>query len=254
MEWVARIGRGSMAALVYLARLVQLGGQTFVALFDRRGRAVVARQTMLQVIFTGVQALVPLTVAAVAVGILVFTLSLEHLRVDLVQSVACKVIVREVVPLLLIFLIIGRSGTAITIDVALMKLNDQLRALRVMGIPLARYVALPRVIGVTLAFLMLQTYGQLAALFGGYWGALALDVDLPAYPIAELLAGVEESDALLSTIKMLLFGPIVALTATLHGSSVERSRREIPIATSKAVVRSLLLCFLINTTLSLLID
>ena len=254
MEWLAGIGRGTMSAGQYLSRLGSLGWQTWRALFDGRGSRVVRQQTMLQLIYTGVQALVPLTVASVAVGLLVFSFSLEHLPVDLVQSVTSTVIVREVVPLLLIFLVIGRSGTAITIDVASMKLNDELHALRMMAIDPARFIALPRVLGVTFAFLVLQIYGMLAAIFGGYWGALLLDLELPAYPIEDLLAGIAHGDVALSTVKMLLFGPVVALTAILHGVSVERSRREIPIVTSRAVVRSLLFCFLLNTFVSLLAD
>jgi len=254
MEWLAGIGRGAMGAGSYLARLSSLGWRTGVAAFAGTGGPVIRRQIMLQLVYTGVQALVPLTVAAIAIGLLVFSFSLEHLPVELVQSVASTVIVLEVIPLLLIFLIIGRSGTAITIDVASMKLNDELQALQVMGIDPVRYVALPRVMGVTLAFVVLQVYGQLAAIFGGYWGALVLDLELPAYPIEDLLAGIAYSDVLLSTCKMLLFGPVVALTAVLHGASVKRSRREIPIVTSQAVVRSLLFCFLLNTAVSLLGD
>lgn len=254
MEWLAGIGRGALGAGAYLVRLSSLAWRTGASAFAGTGRPVIRRLIMLQLVYTGVQALVPLTVAAVAVGLLVFSFSLEHLPVDLVQSVASTVIVLEVIPLLLIFLIIGRSGTAITIEVASMKLNDELRALEVMGIDPVRYVALPRLVGVTLAFVVLQIYGQLAAIFGGYWGALLLDLELPAYPIEDLLAGIAHSDVVLSTIKMLLFGPVVALTAILHGVSVQRSRREIPIVTSQAVVRSLLLCFLLNTAVSLMGD
>lgn len=254
MEWLAGIGRGAMSASSYVSRLLGLGWRTAGSAFTGAGGPVIRRLVMLQLVYTGVQALFPLTVAAIAVGLLVFSFSLEHLPVELVQSVASTVIVLEVIPLLLIFLIIGRSGTAITIDVASMKLNDELDALRVMGIDPVRYIALPRVIGVTLAFVVLQMYGQLAALLGGYWGALLLDLDLPAYPIEDLLAGIAHSDVLLSTVKMLVFGPVVALTAILHGASVERSRREIPIVTSQAVVRSLLMCFLLNTVVSLMGD
>ena len=252
MEWVAGIGRASMGVGGYLARLTQLGVGTASSLFRSRGRGIVARVTMLQLVYTGVQALVPLTIAALALGLLVFSFTLAYLPVDLVQSVASAVLVREAMPLVLAFLIIGRSGTAITIEVASMKLNDELRALEVMNIPMERFVALPRTIGVTLAFVVLQIYGLLAAIFGGYWMAIFLNLSLPAYPMDELLKGIRYGDVGVSTLKMLLFGPLVALTCVLHGTSVQHSRREVPIVTSQAVVRSLLMCFALNTVVSLL--
>lgn len=252
MDFVVAIGRLALSVWNYLARFAALLRRTLSGSLGigRHNLPTVLRITMMQIFFTGFQAVIPVTVAAVAIGILVLTVALQYLPVDYVQGVASLVIVREVVPLILAFLIIGRSGTAITIEIGHMQLHDELRALEVMGIPIEQYVMLPRLVGCVVAFLMLQIYADLFGLIGGYYGSAMIDMHLPAYPVADLLSGIEPSDFVLACVKATLFGTVVSITAMQHGMEVTHSAREIPIATSRAVVRSLLLCLLLNTVIS----
>ena len=240
------LGATTLVVVRYLVELVELLGRALRALGGLR-RPVVYRVTLLQIFFTGFQAVLPITLASVALGILVLSVSLRYLPVDYVQGVAAIVIVREVVPLATMFLVIGRSGTAITIEVATMKLNDELSALKILGIPFDQYVL---VVGMVLALVLLQVYADLFGLIGGYWGTALVDWNLPSYPASDLLQGIDPSDFFAAMLKAVFFGTIVSLTAIQHGLQVQRSRREIPIVTSRAVVRSLLLCFLVNTAVS----
>lgn len=253
MEALVGIGRSVLSVWQYLTELFSLLRQVAAGALSirRESMPVILRVTTLQLFFTGFQAVVPLTIAAVALGTLVLSISLEYLPVDYVQGVASIVITREVVPLVTAFLIIGRSGTAITIEVATMQLNDELRALEVMKIPLEQYLMLPRLLGVVGAFFLLQIYANVFGLLGGYWMTAMVDWHLPSYPVADLLQGIDPADWFVACIKAVLFGTVIALTSILHGLKVRRSRREIPIATSRAVVRALLGCFLLNTIVSL---
>ncbi len=253
MELLIGLGKPVLSVWQYLAEFVALLRRTVASgmRIRRHNFPVIARVTMQQIFFTGFQAVLPLTLAAIALGTLVLSIALEYLPVDYVQGVASIVITREVVPLVTAFLIIGRSGTAITIEVGNMKLNDELDALAVMGIPMEQYVALPRWIGAVAAFLFLQIYANLFGLVGGYYTAALADWTLPVYPVADLLQGIEPGDFFVACLKAVFFGTVISLTAIQHGLHVEHSRREIPIATSRAVVRSLLLCFLLNTAVSL---
>ncbi|MBX3250880.1 MAG: ABC transporter permease [Myxococcales bacterium] len=253
MEAFRSLGALALGVSRYLAELVELLGRSLYALarLTSQARRVVTRVTTLQVFYTGFQSVVPLTLASVAIGVLVLSISLRYLPVDYVQGIASIVIVREVVPLVTMFLLIGRSGTAITIEVGTMKLNDELDALQIMGIPVDQYVMVPRLLGMVIAFVLLLIYGILFGLLGGYYGTALVDWNLPAYPVTDLLEGIEPKDFFVAVLKVALFGVIVALTAIQHGLQVQRSRREIPIVTSRAVVRSLLLCFIVNTAVSI---
>lgn len=218
----------------------------------RSSLRVVLRIALLQVFFTGFQAVVPLTIAAVAVGTLVISQSIGYLPAEFVAGVIPPILIREVAPLITMFLLVGRSGTAITIEVATMRLDDELHALEVMNIPFEHYVMLPRLIGMVVSFVVLQVYANVAAVLGGYVLWSAVDPDMPVL-VADLLQAVQPNDMLLSIAKVVLFGIVVSITAVLHGLTVKKSRREIPIVTTRAVVRSLLLCFLMNTVLSVLV-
>jgi len=253
VDVLAGIGRSLLAVWRYLSDYVSLLRRTLASLLmlRRHNLSEFRRVTMLQLFFTGFQAVIPLTITSIAIGILVLSISLEYLPVEYVQDVASIVIIREVVPLVTAFLIIGRSGTAITIEIATMKLNHELDALRVMNVPMTQFVNLPRLVGMVLAFMLLQVYGGLAALLGGYWGSALVDLHLPSYPVLDLLSGIDPADFFVATMKALLFGTVISLTSIQHGLQVVHSRREVPIATSRAVVRSLLLCFLLNTAVSL---
>lgn len=253
MQAVTDIGRSVLSVFRYLSEIVELFRRTMAATVGLRPGAlrVVRRLTTLQLLYTGSHAVVPLTVASIAVGTLVISQAAEFLPGDYVDAVVAPILVREVVPVLTFFLLIARSGTAITIDIASMKLNDELAALRVMDIPMEHFIVLPRLIGMIGAFLMLQIYAYAASLVGGYYAWAGITATMPSFPLLNLLAAVDFGDVGLSFLKVTLFGLVVSLTAVQHGLSVRQSRREIPIVTTQAVVRSLLLCFVINTAVSL---
>jgi ABC-type transporter Mla maintaining outer membrane lipid asymmetry permease subunit MlaE len=79
----------------------------------------------------------------------------------------------------------------------------------------------------------------------------ALSESTAPFPVEVLLEGVEIEDVLLSMLKVTLFGMVVAITAVQHGLSVTESRREIPIQTSRSLVRATLICAIINTVVSI---
>ncbi len=251
---VAGLGGRSLAVARYLRDGASLLARTITLTLALRGHgARVVRQVLLmQVLFTGSHAVVPVTIASVAVGTLVVSQAVLYLPSDYVASVSAVVLVREVLPLLTAFLVIGRSGTAITIEVATMRLGDELAALQIMRIPFEHFILLPRLLGMVLSFVLLMIYSYVAALAGGYYVWFAISASPAPFPVAVLLEAVDFSDVLLSAVKVALFGTVVAVTSVQHGLTVQASRREIPIATSRSLVRSTLLCAVINTIVSLL--
>lgn len=253
MELLRNVGQLALGLLEYLRDIGRLFGRTLRSLVDLRpaGLPILWRVTLTQLLFTGAHAVVPLTIASMAVGTLVIYETIDYLPVEYVQEVTSAILVREVVPLLTAFLLIGRSGTAITIEVGSMKINDELAALTVMGIPFEHYVMLPRLVGMIVAFVLLQFYANVAAVVGGYYATEIIDGHPLAFPVQNLFRAIEPADVGWSVLKVVLFGVVVSLTSVSHGLGVRWSRREIPIATTRALVRSLLLCFVLNTAVSL---
>ena len=178
-----------------------------------QGRRVVFQNTMLQLLYTGTHAVVPVAISSIALGTLVIYQSQKYLPGEYAISGSTSIIVREVTPILVAFLLVGRSGTAITIEIGNMKLNDELGALAVMRIPLERYVTLPRWIGMVVSFGILQVYSIVAALVGGYYVAKLAMHEPPSFSLATLAASVSFNDMGVSVVKALLFGSVIAITS-----------------------------------------
>lgn len=215
-----------------------------------RGFSVVGRVLINQVRFTGVHAIGPVSIASLAIGALVIMQAATYLPSDLTIKLSIVILVKEVVPLLTALILIGRSGTAISIEIGNMKLNEELAAILKMGVPIEHFVFGPRLVGMVLSFLSLVVYASTAAVVGGYYIAKKAAVAPITFSIQELVAGMTISDAGVAILKVLVFSTIIAITSIQYGLKVRRSVREVPIVTTTAVVRSMIACLIINTFIS----
>jgi phospholipid/cholesterol/gamma-HCH transport system permease protein len=214
------------------------------------GMRVVSRVFLNQIRFTGVHALGPVTLASLAIGGLVLLQAATYLPADYVVRVAMVIVVKEIVPLLTALILIGRSGTAIAIEIAHMKLGEELAAIVEMGIAVEHLVYLPRLLGMVVSFLGLAVYANVAAVLGGYYLARSTGVVPITFNLVELLDGIEVADAANAALKVSVFAVIIALTSIQYGLRASRSVREVPIVTTGAVVRSMIACLILNSFIS----
>jgi phospholipid/cholesterol/gamma-HCH transport system permease protein len=90
-------------------------------------------------------------------------------------------LIRELGPMLAAILIAGRSGSAITAQIGVMRVTEELDAMRVMGIPHGFRLVMPRAMALALAMPLISVWTTLAALLGGMLAAdLVLGIT-PAY-------------------------------------------------------------------------
>lgn len=248
----AAIGRRANEFLANLAQFLALFYATVMAVLRLRfkGGKVVFRVLLNQVRFTGAHALVPVSIASLAIGGLVIMQASTYLPADIVVGVVPPIILREIVPLLTALILIGRSGTAIAIEIANMKLNEELAAIMKMGIPIEHFVFFPRLAGMVVSFIVLVIYADIAALFGGFYLARLTGVTPIQFNFPELLNGIQAGDIGIAALKVVIFGIVIALTSIQYGLRVTQSVREVPIVTTTAVVRSMIACLLINTFVS----
>ena len=95
-------------------------------------------------------------------------------------------LIRELGPMLAAILVAGRSGSAITAQIGVMRVTEELDAMRVMGIPHGFRLVMPRTIALALAMPLISVWTTLAALAGGM---LAADISMgisPAYFVQAL--------------------------------------------------------------------
>lgn len=250
------VGGRTIAGYGYLAALATLSTQAVIDAFTRtqQGRRESFRVIGRQILFTGVDALPVTSVIALLLGLLVITQAGTQLPKlgagGLVGNIIVLAVVRELGPLLTAFVVIGRSGTAIATELGTMSVNREVMALRLMGIPVSRFVVMPRMMGMIISMICLTLYFDVVAILGGFLVA-NVSLSVPFYAFVDgIIHALSFTDVLLTAVKGLVFGAAVAAVCCHHGLSVQSSFTEVPQQTTKAMINALVLCLLLDVCIT----
>jgi len=155
-------------------------------------------------------------------------------------------LIRELGPVLAAILIAGRSGSAITAQIGVMRVTEELDAMRVMGIPKGYRLVMPRAMAMALAMPLISVWTTIAALFGG---VLAADLTMgvtPAYFLAALPQAVPLSNLTLAVGKSVVFGLLIALIGCHYGLRVQPNTESLGKGTTASVVTSITMVILVD--------
>ena len=146
---------------------------------------------------------------------------------------------RELGILLTAIMVAGRSGSAFAAQIGSMKLNQEIDALRTIGLDPIEVLVVPRVIACSLMLLGLAFYGVMCALIAGglfAWSELAMP---PAAYITRLQEVILVSDFAIGMIKAPVFGFIIAIMGCFHGFQVTGNAESVGSRTTQAVVEAI---------------
>ena len=155
-------------------------------------------------------------------------------------------LIRELGPMLAAILVAGRSGSAITAQIGVMRVTEELDAMRVMGIPHGFRLVMPRTLALALAMPLISVWTTLAALAGGM---LAADVAMgisPAYFVQALPAAVKIGNLWLAVGKSVVFGAAIALIACHWGLRVKPNTQSLGEGTTASVVSSITMVIIVD--------
>lgn len=252
------LGRRFISIFTYTLRvLLMVYLSVRAAVYDQaQGLRTVVSVVSSQVYFTGFQALPLISVLAVATGAICVLETFAQLQflgqADLVGNLMIVIIVREVGPLVTALIVVARSGTAVATEIGNMRANREIEALETMGINPLSYIVFPRLLGGTLSVVCLAFYYNVVALFGGFLVARLLK-DMPFMFYTDLLANAITIDDLsMFLLKNTFSGIIIFTVCCYQGMSVKQSAHEVPQATTKAVVNSIIYVVIFNLGVSLL--
>jgi phospholipid/cholesterol/gamma-HCH transport system permease protein len=223
--------------------------------FAYRGQASY-KTLIMQILFTFVEALGISTLLALGIGAAVSIIGIPFLsqfsQEDYIYSLLIIVITRELGPLLTAFIIIARSATAIATEMAGMVISHEVEAYISVGVDPIEHLAVPRFLGVTISVFLLNIFFSLAGLVGSFVVA-RMFIPMPASVYFEnLFANLTLADIVISIIKSISFGMIIALVAIGNGLAVERASTEVPVAGLKAVSSSFVWCIIVDVILAAL--
>jgi phospholipid/cholesterol/gamma-HCH transport system permease protein len=163
-------------------------------------------------------------------------------------------LIRELGPMLAAILIAGRSGSSITAQIGVMRVTDELDAMRVMGISHSFRLVMPRAIALAVAMPLISVWTTLCALAGGM---LAADVALgitPTFFMTALPEAVHVNNLVLATIKSVVFGLLIALVGCHFGLRVEPNTQSLGEGTTASVVTSITVVILVDALFAVLFD
>ncbi|HPQ55446.1 MAG TPA: ABC transporter permease, partial [Spirochaetota bacterium] len=170
---------------------------------------------------------------------------------EFIGNLLVIIIARELGPLATAMIVVSRSGSAIAAEIATQKQQKEIHALELMGIDTTLYIVFPRILASIISIFSLIIIFDIVAFFGGYIISLStvfIPIDIF---FANLLDSFSINDFIITIIKSLLYGVLIPLICCYYGFK-PNSDFEIPIYVSKAVVRTLLILFVINAIVSAL--
>jgi phospholipid/cholesterol/gamma-HCH transport system permease protein len=161
-------------------------------------------------------------------------------------------LIRELGPVLAAILIAGRSGSAITAQIGVMRVTEELDAMRVMGIAHGYRLVMPRALALAIVMPLLGVWTTVMALVGGMVAAdLVLGIS-PDYFVNALPRAVEVANLWLALGKSVVFGLLIALIACHFGLRVEPNTESLGRGTTASVVTSITIVILMDALFAVL--
>ncbi|RMG45119.1 MAG: ABC transporter permease [Candidatus Dadabacteria bacterium] len=145
-------------------------------------------------------------------------------------------LIRELGPVLTALMVIGRAGSAITAEIGIMRITEQIDALRSMAVDPIRYLMVPRFLAGIIAMPLLTSIFIVIGIAGGYLVATTLLGLNPGTFMSEMISAVDTVDVYSGLIKALVFGFVFGWVSCYKGYTCGFGAVGVNKATTQSVV------------------
>ena len=251
------IGIETRRFIEHLSGFVRLLGQVMLDLgrFAARPQAGPWREISANLYRSGAQALGITALVGFLIGIVLSYLSAKQLKqfgadVFIVDLLGVAII-RELGPVLAAILVAGRSGSAMTASLGVMRVTEELDALTVMGIPQGFRLIMPKVVALAIALPLLILWTDVVSLLGGMVAAkIQLDLSM-SYFFNALPNAVKIANLWIGLGKGIVFGALIALVSCHFGLRIEPNTESLGRGTTSAVVSSITVVILADAVFAI---
>ena len=251
------IGNEAQRFIEHLSGFVRLLGQVMLDLgrFAARPQAGPWREISANLYRSGAQALGITALVGFLIGIVLSYLSAKQLKqfgadVFIVDLLGVAII-RELGPVLAAILVAGRSGSAMTASLGVMRVTEELDALTVMGIPQGFRLIMPKVVALAIALPLLILWTDVVSLLGGMVAAkIQLDLSM-SYFFNALPNAVKIANLWIGLGKGIVFGALIALVSCHFGLRIEPNTESLGRGTTSAVVASITVVILADAVFAI---
>lgn len=219
-------------------------------------RAIPLREFSASLYKTGVQAMPVAALVGFLIGVVLSYLSALQLRNFGADAFIINIlgigIIRELGPVLVSILVAGRSGSAITAQLGVMRVTEELDALAAIGVSAHQRMIWPKVVALACAMPLLVLWTSAAALAGGMVAAQTqLDIDW-RYFLATLPYVVPVQNLYIGLIKGGVFGVTIALIACHFGLRIKPNTESLAHNTTTSVVSAITAVLLLDAVFAMI--
>ncbi len=251
-------GRAALIVGSHLRDLVALAGQLLLDLvwLFANPRQLPLREFSATLYKSGARALPVTALVGFLIGVVVSYLSSLQLKLFgaevFIVNILGMSIIRELGPVLVAVLVAGRSGSAMTAQIGVMRVTEEIDALATMGVSRSLRLVLPKVAALALAMPLLVVWCSAAGIVGGLVAAnLQLDLSWGFF-IETLPRVVPLPNLWIGLAKGLVFGLLIGLVACHFGLRVKPNTESLSTMTTSSVVSSITIVILADAVFAIL--
>ena len=254
---IVRLGQGSVAAIKIALDLVAFQGQVTINLFrtllhprELRGRSIVYHMQA-----AGVSALPIVGLLSFLLGVVTAYQGADQLARFGAQIFTVNVVgigvLREMGALITAIVVAGRSASAFAAQIGTMKINEEIDAMRVIGLDPVIVLVIPRVLALTLIFPFMVVFADAMGILGGaIMATFSLDISFSQFarqfqtevPLYHFWVGLAKAP---------LFATAIGAIGCQQGLLVGQGAASVGIRTTSAVVQAIFFVIVIDAAMSI---
>jgi len=246
-RFFTRVGESALKTWDSSRQLLEFTGELVLS-FGRylRGSATYLRSDLLQYIQeAGAQAFPIVSLISFLIGMIFAFVGVMQLNMFgagiYTANLVAVAMVREMAPIMTAIIMAGRTGAAYAAQLGTMKVNEEIDALKTLGMQPIDFLVTPRVIALIIMMPLLTMYSSLMGILGGLAvGIVMLDISLVQY-VAQTMDAVELNSLFGGLFKSIVYGSLVAMAGCQQGMSCGNSAMAVGQSTTKAVVMGIVL-------------
>jgi phospholipid/cholesterol/gamma-HCH transport system permease protein len=255
--FVARIGEISLQLLSRVYDILGFAGLVTVTVVKllRQPRRLRLIATLVQMEVVGLDALPIVGLLSFLIGVVMAYQGADQLRrfgaeIYTVNLLGVSIL-RELGVLLSAIIIAGRSGSAFTAQIGTMQVNEEIDALRTLGLDPIEVLVLPRLFGLVITLPLVVFFSDfMGILGGGLMSWVVLDINIPNF-LTQLQSAVSLTTLWVGVVKAPFFASIIALVGCYEGLNVTRSAESVGRLTTQSVVESIFFVIVTDAAFSI---
>lgn len=205
------LGRRAIRTQIIFADTIGFAGKVFMRIFRRKTYSRAMREVLVdQIYYTSVEILPVFLLVSIVFGSLLIGITLTLLKefglTEYIGHVVMGLIVTELSPFLTVLLVTLRSSSAINTEMAVMKVNQEIKTLETFHIDVIDYLLVPRIINGILSVVLLSSLFSIVVLASGiFFAGLIFGMNSDVYTNI-LLNSTNFSDIVIALFKCAVYG------------------------------------------------